>query len=74
MQVGVKQETLPAIDSASVLICIQGRATVKNPNLTQPINLGRGTILFIAANQSVDVEIDPAEGMLLYRAHTGYQQ
>ena len=63
--------TLPAIQSASILICIDGIGSVSNSSLLCPIDLKRGTTLFISANQSTDLTVKSSNGMLLYRALAG---
>ncbi|XP_072881614.1 mannose-6-phosphate isomerase isoform X1 [Hemitrygon akajei] len=62
----VKQYTISSIDSASILLVIRGEASaVANPS---QINVQRGSVLFIAANEKVDLCINSTDGMLLFRA------
>ncbi|XP_052218643.1 mannose-6-phosphate isomerase-like isoform X2 [Dreissena polymorpha] len=57
---------LQAMDSASILICITGSGFVDSG-----IAVHRGTILFIAANETVSLKVESSSRMLLYRAHAG---
>ncbi|XP_060565731.1 mannose-6-phosphate isomerase-like [Ruditapes philippinarum] len=68
---GLKSTTLPAMSSASIVICIEGAASLNNQSLTQSIQVQRGTVLFISANEEAALEVSSANGMLLYRAHAG---
>lgn len=68
---GQKEAELPAMDSASIVICIHGSAQVSNQTLAQDIAVRRGTILFIAASEKVVLKIQSDDGMLVYRAHAG---
>ncbi|XP_052785072.1 mannose-6-phosphate isomerase-like [Mya arenaria] len=57
---------LQTMDSASIIICIAGSGT-----LNGGIKVHRGSVLFIAANESVTCTTEGANEMLLYRAHAG---
>ena len=70
-ETGKSEAEIPAMDSASIVICIQGSASVSNQSLTQDVQMHRGTILFIAANENVSLKIEPANGLLVYRSHAG---
>jgi mannose-6-phosphate isomerase class I len=59
------------MSSASIVICIEGAASLNNQSLTQSIQVQRGTVLFISANEEAALEVSSANGMLLYRAHAG---
>lgn len=63
--------SLVSMSSASIVICIEGNASLTNATLNQPIQVRRGTILFIAANQEAVLNVTSANGMLFFRAHAG---
>ncbi|KAL4219852.1 hypothetical protein ACF0H5_020263 [Mactra antiquata] len=67
----LKSTTLPHIESASIVICIDGSGSLSNQTLSQPIKVQRGTILFMSANEEADLNVTSETGMLLYRAHAG---
>lgn len=71
MPAGCSEAELPPMDSASIVICIQGSASVSNQSLSQDIQMHRGTILFIAANEKVSLKVGSNDGLLIYRAHAG---
>ncbi|XP_055518501.1 mannose-6-phosphate isomerase [Leucoraja erinacea] len=61
----VEEYTISSIDSASILLVISGEAlATADPS---EINVCRGSVLFIAANETVDLCIN-SDGMLLFRA------
>uniref|UniRef100_UPI00398F0684 mannose-6-phosphate isomerase isoform X1 n=1 Tax=Pristiophorus japonicus TaxID=55135 RepID=UPI00398F0684 len=62
----VERYMVSSIDSASILLVIRGKATAKAA--PSQINIHRGSVLFIAANERVDLCIDSTDGMLLFRA------
>ncbi|XP_045200418.2 mannose-6-phosphate isomerase-like [Mercenaria mercenaria] len=68
---GVKCTNLAAMNSASIVICIKGTASLNNQSLTQSIQVQRGTVLFISANEETALQMSSENGMLLYRAHAG---
>ncbi|XP_078285997.1 mannose-6-phosphate isomerase isoform X2 [Rhinoraja longicauda] len=62
----VKQYTICSADSASILLVIRGEAlATADPS---QINVRRGSVLFIGANEKVDLCINSVDGMLLFRA------
>lgn len=67
----MKSTVLPSINSASIVICIEGAASLSNQSLAQAIQVQRGTVLFISANEETALEMISDSGMLLYRAHAG---
>ncbi|XP_038639972.1 mannose-6-phosphate isomerase isoform X1 [Scyliorhinus canicula] len=61
-----KRYTISSIDSASILLVIRGEAT--GTAAPSEVKIRRGSVLFIAANQAVDLCIRSVDGMLLFRA------
>ncbi|XP_043536299.1 mannose-6-phosphate isomerase isoform X1 [Chiloscyllium plagiosum] len=62
----VKRYKVASIDSASILLVIRGEATsTASPS---EVNIRRGSVLFIAANEGVGLCIRSVDGMLLFRA------
>ncbi|KAL3847156.1 hypothetical protein ACJMK2_018085 [Sinanodonta woodiana] len=59
-----------AIDSASILIIIQGEGQLTSRTLKEPLGIERGSVLFIAADEAAEVEVE-SEGMLMFRAQAG---
>ncbi|XP_006010546.1 mannose-6-phosphate isomerase isoform X1 [Latimeria chalumnae] len=64
----VKQYTISAIDSASIVLVINGEATATSTAALSEINLKRGVVLFISANERLSMAISSSTGMLLFRA------
>uniref|UniRef100_A0A4W3HI62 Mannose-6-phosphate isomerase n=1 Tax=Callorhinchus milii TaxID=7868 RepID=A0A4W3HI62_CALMI len=62
----MKQYRVSCIDSASILLVINGEAT--SVGSSSQICLRRGSILFIAANEAFCLDISSDNGMLLFRA------
>ncbi|XP_067829635.1 mannose-6-phosphate isomerase [Heptranchias perlo] len=62
----MKRYMISSIDSASILLVIRGEATAIAP--PSQINIRRGSVLFVAANESVPLDIYSVDGMLLFRA------
>ncbi|XP_067871254.1 mannose-6-phosphate isomerase [Heterodontus francisci] len=62
----VKRYMISSIDSASILLVIRGEAT--GTAAPSQINIRRGSVLFIAANERVDLCVQSVDGMLLFRA------
>ncbi|XP_078541250.1 mannose-6-phosphate isomerase isoform X2 [Lissotriton helveticus] len=63
-----KKYTVASIDSASILLVIQGEATAASDSALSDISLRRGSVLFIAANESVSLDLCSQSGMLFFRA------
>lgn len=57
-----------AVDSASILLIVQGRVTASTPTAQTPIPLQRGGVLFIGANQSVSLQLTVPDDLLMFRA------
>ncbi|XP_060030236.1 mannose-6-phosphate isomerase isoform X2 [Erinaceus europaeus] len=63
----VEEYQLLALDSASILLVVQGMATASTPSAPEVIPLRKGSVLFISARESVSLRL-AAEGLLLFRA------
>ncbi|XP_074153054.1 mannose-6-phosphate isomerase isoform X2 [Sminthopsis crassicaudata] len=55
------------IESASILLVVKGKAQ-GNTGPENFLQLQRGTVVFIAAKESLHLEIDPEEDMVMFRA------
>ncbi|XP_069018969.1 mannose-6-phosphate isomerase [Embiotoca jacksoni] len=64
----VKQYTVAPVDSASILLVIEGDATATSAAALSDVTLKRGTVLFVSANESVSLHITSQSGMNLFRA------
>ncbi|XP_013922622.1 PREDICTED: mannose-6-phosphate isomerase, partial [Thamnophis sirtalis] len=64
----IKLYLISAIDSASILLTVQGSAVGTSTAATSEMILRPGTVLFISANESVSLHFNSPEGMLLFRA------
>ncbi|XP_034031822.1 mannose-6-phosphate isomerase [Thalassophryne amazonica] len=64
----MKQYNLAAVDSASILVVIEGDATATSAGALSDVTLRRGTILFVSANESVSLHITSQSGMVMFRA------
>ncbi|XP_061750528.1 mannose-6-phosphate isomerase [Nerophis ophidion] len=64
----MKQYTLGAVDSASVLLVIAGDATATSAAALSDVTLRRGTVLFVSANESLLLHVTSAEGVTMFRA------
>ncbi|XP_060084240.1 mannose-6-phosphate isomerase-like [Ylistrum balloti] len=58
---------LQCIDSASICIVIQGEGQASSCSLVSPLDLNRGFVFFIAANEEVHLTVS-SQGMLVFRA------
>lgn len=63
-----KMYLVSAIDSASILLVIQGKAVGTSTAAASEMTLNRGSVLFISANESVSLQLSSTGGMLLFRA------
>lgn len=63
-----KQYTVAPVDSASILLVIEGDATATCAAALSDIPLGRGTVLFMSANESVSLHVSSPAGMTMFRA------
>uniref|UniRef100_A0A8C2RCW5 Mannose-6-phosphate isomerase n=1 Tax=Capra hircus TaxID=9925 RepID=A0A8C2RCW5_CAPHI len=57
-----------ALDSASILLVVQGTVTASSPTAQATIPLKRGGVLFIGANESVSLKLTVPEDLLMFRA------
>ncbi|KAK2103367.1 hypothetical protein P7K49_017223 [Saguinus oedipus] len=57
-----------ALDSASILLMVQGTVTASTPTAQTPIPLQRGSVLFIGANESVSLKLTESKNLLIFRA------
>uniref|UniRef100_A0A8C5V678 Mannose-6-phosphate isomerase n=1 Tax=Microcebus murinus TaxID=30608 RepID=A0A8C5V678_MICMU len=57
-----------ALDSASILLMVQGAVTVSTPTAQTTIPLQRGGVLFIGANESVSLKLTVPKDLLIFRA------
>uniref|UniRef100_A0A6I8PBI5 Mannose-6-phosphate isomerase n=1 Tax=Ornithorhynchus anatinus TaxID=9258 RepID=A0A6I8PBI5_ORNAN len=63
-----KPYTVSALDSASILLVVQGEATGPSTASHSEIALRRGVVLFIAANESVSLQLTSSGSLLMFRA------
>ncbi|XP_006628989.2 mannose-6-phosphate isomerase isoform X1 [Lepisosteus oculatus] len=63
-----KQYTLAPVDSAGILLVVQGEATASSAAALSDVALRRGSVLFVSANESVALHLGSPGGMLLFRA------
>ena len=66
----VKSFKLQSMDSASIVIFIEGKGTLSNRTIDQSIPVKRGTVVFISAEEDASIEVS-SNGMWLFRAHGG---
>ncbi|KAM6426197.1 mannose-6-phosphate isomerase [Liasis olivaceus] len=64
----VKLYLVSAIDSASILLVVQGSAVGTSTAAGSEMALRPGAVLFMSANESVSLHFSSAKGMLLFRA------
>ncbi|KAK5901824.1 hypothetical protein CesoFtcFv8_007145 [Champsocephalus esox] len=64
----VKQYTVAPVDSASILLVIEGDAMATSVAALSDITLSRGTVLFVSANESVSLHVTCTSGMTMFRA------
>uniref|UniRef100_A0A8C5K1C4 Mannose-6-phosphate isomerase n=1 Tax=Jaculus jaculus TaxID=51337 RepID=A0A8C5K1C4_JACJA len=57
-----------ALDSASILLMVQGTVTASTPTAQAAIPLQRGGVLFIGANESVSLKLTEPKDLLIFRA------
>uniref|UniRef100_A0A671PSP3 Mannose-6-phosphate isomerase n=1 Tax=Sinocyclocheilus anshuiensis TaxID=1608454 RepID=A0A671PSP3_9TELE len=63
-----RQYTVSALDSASILLVIDGEAVATSAAALSDITLTRGSVLFISANESVSLQVTSSSGMTMFRA------
>uniref|UniRef100_A0A674GGG2 Mannose-6-phosphate isomerase n=1 Tax=Taeniopygia guttata TaxID=59729 RepID=A0A674GGG2_TAEGU len=64
----VKLYLISAMDSASILLVIQGTAVGTSTAAASEMSLHRGSVLFVSANESISLHLSSPDGMLLFRA------
>ncbi|KAK1338588.1 hypothetical protein QTO34_019242 [Cnephaeus nilssonii] len=64
----VTEYKVSAVDSASILLMVQGTVTARTPTAQAEIPLQRGGVLFIGANESVSLKLTVPEDLLIFRA------
>ncbi|KAM6202773.1 mannose-6-phosphate isomerase isoform 2-T2 [Rhynchocyon petersi] len=64
----VTEYKVSALDSASILLMIQGTVTASTPTTQALIPLQRGGVLFIGANESVSLKLTVPKDLLIFRA------
>ncbi|XP_024413204.2 mannose-6-phosphate isomerase isoform X2 [Desmodus rotundus] len=57
-----------AVDSASILLVVQGTVAASTPTAQAVIPLQRGRVLFIGANESVSLKLTEPKDLLIFRA------
>ncbi|XP_063782448.1 mannose-6-phosphate isomerase isoform X2 [Pseudophryne corroboree] len=62
----VSQYHVPPIDSASILLLVRGQAS--SQGLNGGLSLHPGAVVFISANESLSLNVDPSHNLLLFRA------
>lgn len=56
------------LDSASILLMVQGTVMAITPSAPAAIALQRGGVLFIGANESVSLQLTAPKDLLMFRA------
>ncbi|XP_006888355.1 PREDICTED: mannose-6-phosphate isomerase isoform X2 [Elephantulus edwardii] len=64
----VTEYKILVLDSASILLMVQGTVTASTPTAQAPIPLQRGGVLFIGANESVSLKPTVHKDLLMFRA------
>ncbi|KFP90415.1 Mannose-6-phosphate isomerase, partial [Apaloderma vittatum] len=62
----IKLYLVSAVDSASILLVIQGTAVGTSTAAASEMTLRRGSVLFISANESISLHLSSPDGMLLF--------
>ncbi|XP_037538464.1 mannose-6-phosphate isomerase isoform X2 [Nematolebias whitei] len=60
--------TVASVDSASILLVVEGDATATSAAAFSDLTMRRGTVLFVSANESLSLHITSPSGMTLFRA------
>lgn len=68
VQASVKNYTVAAVDSAGILLVVEGEATATSTAALSDITLRRGTVIFISANESISLHVTSQSGMTMFRA------
>ncbi|XP_008586779.1 PREDICTED: mannose-6-phosphate isomerase [Galeopterus variegatus] len=64
----VTEYKILALDSASILLMVQGTVTASMPTAQATIPLQRGGVLFIGANENVSLKLTVPKDLLMFRA------
>ncbi|CAG01059.1 unnamed protein product, partial [Tetraodon nigroviridis] len=64
----VQQYAIAPVDSASILLVIDGDAAATCTTSLSEVTLGRGTVLFVSANESLSLQVSSPAGMTMFRA------
>ncbi|KAF7484457.1 Hypothetical predicted protein [Marmota monax] len=64
----VSEYKVLALDSASILLMVEGTVTASTPTAQAAISLQRGGVLFIGANESVSLKLTVPKDLLMFRA------
>uniref|UniRef100_A0A671NR15 Mannose-6-phosphate isomerase n=1 Tax=Sinocyclocheilus anshuiensis TaxID=1608454 RepID=A0A671NR15_9TELE len=63
-----RQYNVSVLDSAGILLVIDGEAVATSAAALSDITLTRGSVLFISANESVSLQVTSSSGMTMFRA------
>ncbi|XP_078712792.1 mannose-6-phosphate isomerase [Lampetra fluviatilis] len=63
---GERSYTLRALDSASIVLTVRGEAQAQAAG--RAVALGRGSVVFVSAGESVPLTVGPQHGLLMFRA------
>lgn len=61
--------TLAAYDSGSIVIFIRGCAAASAASISETLALKRGSVIFVAAGESVHLKLESNDGLLAFRAY-----
>uniref|UniRef100_A0A8C6LAB7 Mannose-6-phosphate isomerase n=1 Tax=Nothobranchius furzeri TaxID=105023 RepID=A0A8C6LAB7_NOTFU len=64
----VKDYCVAAVDSASILLVIEGDAIAASAAAFSDLTMKRGSVLFVSANESLSLHITSQSGVTLFRA------
>uniref|UniRef100_A0A1A8CHX7 Mannose-6-phosphate isomerase n=1 Tax=Nothobranchius kadleci TaxID=1051664 RepID=A0A1A8CHX7_NOTKA len=64
----VKDYCVAAVDSASILLVIEGDAIATSAAAFSDLTMKRGSVLFVSANESLSLHITSQSGVTLFRA------
>ena len=68
---GVQQFKVNAFESASICLVVRGTGVAENDTLRSPLNLRRGSVVFVSAGQEVRLSVNSEDGMTVFRAYAG---
>ncbi|XP_051548667.1 mannose-6-phosphate isomerase-like isoform X2 [Myxocyprinus asiaticus] len=64
----MRQYTVSSLESAGILLVIDGEGVASSAAAFSDITLKRGSVLFISANESVSLQLTSSTGMTMFRA------